>query len=87
MQTEVAHEVTSPGSFGLSRVVAEFGEEMLLEDGGLNRKKLGQLVFGDPEALSQTKFYSASFGHRPNRAYKLEEMSCRTLRFGGGFRA
>jgi len=73
---EVAHEVTSPGSFGLSRVIAEFGEEMLLEDGSLNRKKLGQLVFGDPEALSKLN----SIVHPlviDQIGRMLEEISCR----------
>lgn len=50
---EVAHEVTSPGSVGLQKVSEEFGDHILTEEGSLNRKKLGEIVFGDKEALSR----------------------------------
>ncbi len=42
-----AREVVEPGSDGLSEVVAEFGSEVLLPDGSLDRKKLGAIVFAD----------------------------------------
>lgn len=45
-----AREVVMPGSEGLARVASEFGKEVLLSDGSLNRKLLGQIIFGDPEA-------------------------------------
>jgi dephospho-CoA kinase len=42
-----ARDAVAPGSAGLAAVVAEFGEEILLPDGGLDRPALGRIVFGD----------------------------------------
>lgn len=46
----VAREVVMPGSVGLQNIVAHFGREVLQSDGTLDRKKLGELVFNNPEA-------------------------------------
>ena len=46
---EIAREVVLPGSDGLSMVVAEFGPQILEEDGSLSRSKLAKLVFEDTE--------------------------------------
>ncbi|MET0595217.1 MAG: dephospho-CoA kinase [Polyangiaceae bacterium] len=46
---EMAREIVAPGTPGLTEVVATFGEEVLLPDGSLDRKKLGAVVFDDPE--------------------------------------
>lgn len=43
----IAREVVEVGTPGLALVVAEFGAEILLEDGSLNRKKLGSIIFSD----------------------------------------
>jgi dephospho-CoA kinase len=43
-----AREVVEPGTEGLRRVVEEFGESVLA-GGALDRKKLGAIVFADPE--------------------------------------
>lgn len=48
---KIAREIVSIGSEGLKAIVDHFGEDMLLEDGNLNRKKLGSIVFSDPEKL------------------------------------
>lgn len=45
----LAREVVSPGEPALAEIVAAFGEEVLLPSGELDRKKLGGLVFSDPE--------------------------------------
>jgi len=45
-----AREVVAPGSEGLAEVVAAFGEGVLAPDGSLDRKRLGERVFGDEEA-------------------------------------
>ena len=44
---QTAREVVNPGTPGLAAVVSEFGEQVLLDDGTLNRSYLGSLVFGD----------------------------------------
>jgi dephospho-CoA kinase len=46
---EVAREVVVPGYTGLVQVVGAFGFEILLPSGELDRAKLGQIVFSDPE--------------------------------------
>lgn len=46
---QVAREVVKSGSAGLASVVKEFGEEILLSTGELNREKLGKAVFADPK--------------------------------------
>ncbi|TDB95843.1 dephospho-CoA kinase [Actinomadura sp. 7K534] len=48
----IAREVVEPGTPGLAAVVAEFGEEVLLPSGGLDREKVGRIVFGDPDRLA-----------------------------------
>ncbi|NOU98110.1 dephospho-CoA kinase [Paenibacillus sp. LMG 31456] len=47
----IAREVVELGSPVLAQVAERFGHEVLFQDGTLNRKKLGELVFGNQEAL------------------------------------
>lgn len=42
-----AREVVERGTNGLQSIVQEFGSEVLAEDGSLDRKKLGAIVFDD----------------------------------------
>jgi dephospho-CoA kinase len=44
----IAREVTSPGRPAYEAVVRAFGREILLPDGGIDRVKLGGIVFSDP---------------------------------------
>jgi dephospho-CoA kinase len=44
-----AREVVVPGSRGLARITAAFGDDVLSPDGSLNRPRLGEIVFTDPE--------------------------------------
>ncbi len=46
----LAREVVQPGTEGFSAVVERFGEAVVAGDGGLDRPRLGQIVFGDPRA-------------------------------------
>lgn len=48
----LAREVVEPGTEGLERIVAEFGVGMLDGGGRLNRARLGEAVFGNPERLA-----------------------------------
>ncbi|QGH35274.1 dephospho-CoA kinase [Gracilibacillus salitolerans] len=43
----VSREVVEPGEQALEEIAATFGEDILLEDGTLNRKKLGSIIFQD----------------------------------------
>jgi dephospho-CoA kinase len=42
-----AHDAVAKGSPGLAAVVREFGSDVLLPDGSLDRAKLGRIVFAD----------------------------------------
>lgn len=44
-----AREVVVPGSPGLARVAETFGTGVLHPDGSLNRERLGEIVFSDPD--------------------------------------
>ncbi|MEU6475776.1 dephospho-CoA kinase [Streptomyces sp. NPDC047017] len=48
----IAREVVAPGTPGLAAVVDAFGQEILTEDGGLDRPRLGSIVFADPDRLA-----------------------------------
>lgn len=49
----VAREVVAPGTDGLQAVVEAFGASVLDEDGCLDRRALGRIVFGDDEARAR----------------------------------
>lgn len=48
---EIARYVVNPGKSALCEIEKCFGSEMILKDGTLNRKKLGQKVFADSSLL------------------------------------
>jgi dephospho-CoA kinase len=50
---QVARDVVAVGTPGLAAVVGAFGAGVLQVDGSLDRQKLGELVFGDPEKRRQ----------------------------------
>ena len=45
----IAREVVEPGTEGLAQVVGTFGTGVLAKDGTLDRARLGEIVFADPE--------------------------------------
>lgn len=49
----LARQAVAPGSPGLAEVLAQFGPQLLLPDGMLNREALGTLVFRDAEARAR----------------------------------
>jgi dephospho-CoA kinase len=49
----VGREVVDPGTPGLQEIVEHFGEDILAPDNTLDRKKLAQKVFRNPEALKK----------------------------------
>ena len=48
----VAHEVMAPGTPTAERIIAAFGEEIRGQDGGIDRRALGAIVFRDPDKLA-----------------------------------
>lgn len=49
----LAHEVVSANTPAWQQVVAQFGREILREDGAIDRARLGARVFADPAALAR----------------------------------
>jgi len=47
---KIAREVVEPGTQPYRKIVETFGREILSADGSIDRKKLGQIVFGDDTA-------------------------------------
>ena len=50
---KVGHEAFKPDTPAWRDVVATFGREVLAANNEIDRKKLGQIVFSNPEALAQ----------------------------------
>lgn len=47
----VGRDVVSQGGIAYNRIIESFGKEILMPDGEINRKKLGNIVFSDGEKL------------------------------------
>ena len=50
---EVAHELTRPGAPLTARIAAEFGPEFIRPDGSLDRARLADAAFEDPQAAAR----------------------------------
>ena len=48
----IGHEVYTPGRPAWQEIVNEFGREVVADDGTIDRKKLGAIVFSDPRHLA-----------------------------------
>nr|WP_264372410.1 dephospho-CoA kinase [Companilactobacillus paralimentarius] len=49
----VARDVVKVGTLGLKQITQQFGEQVLLPDGNLNRRKLSSIVFSDRDELDK----------------------------------
>lgn len=68
---QIARDVVEPGSPVLEQVAAHFGQAVIGPDGSLQRKKLGEIIFGSPEARKQLD----GLLHPPIRAKMREQMT------------
>ena len=50
---QVGHEAYTPNTEAWEQVVATFGDDILQEDGEIDRRKLGAVVFSDPSQLEK----------------------------------
>ena len=50
----VAREVVEPGTPGLAALAAEFGDEIITQEGILDRPKLGSIIFNDEAKRKRT---------------------------------
>ena len=76
-----AHDAVAKGTEGLAAVVREFGEDVLLPDGNLDRPKLGRIVFNDDAkrrklmGVACTLVTMADFLSAPIRKLDMEQRS------------
>ena len=50
---QVGHEAYTPNTAAWEHVVSVFGNEILQDDGEIDRRKLGTIVFSDPDQLER----------------------------------
>lgn len=50
---QVGHEAYTPNTEAWKQVVAAFGDDILQDDGEIDRRKLGAIVFSDPSQLEK----------------------------------
>ena len=50
---KVARDIVEPGTKALAEIVQVFGNDILLENGALNRSKLGQIIFSPTKEAEQ----------------------------------
>lgn len=50
---QVAREVSAAGTPAYRRIIEEFGATLILPNGAIDRRRLGEIVFTDPNALTR----------------------------------
>lgn len=50
---ELGHMVMEPGTDAYAQIVAQFGKSVVREDGTLDRSRLAEMIFHDPQALKR----------------------------------
>lgn len=75
---KISREIVLPGSDMLLQLAELFGNGILQEDGGLNRKKLGSIVFSDPEKKEQLDrlMHTKILEVIHERVFQIREESC-----------
>lgn len=53
MADRVAHELEKPGGICHARIVALLGREIISEEGGIDRRRMAEVIFEDRELLAQ----------------------------------
>lgn len=67
---QVANKLKEPGECCYEAIVRLFGSSILLEDGTINRKRMGQIIFNDNELLQKTN----KIIHPAVKSYIIQEM-------------
>ncbi len=71
----VYHELVAPGMPLLQSLVEHFGEEILTDDGSLDRKALGAIVFSDKSKLAELDAltHPAVIAEADRRAFAIQD--------------
>ncbi|MBR6701400.1 MAG: dephospho-CoA kinase [Firmicutes bacterium] len=76
----ISRQVVEPGSEALAEIKEVFGEEYILPDGNLDRKKLGRLVFADKTSLWKLNYIMSNrIGEEINRQIEASETDITVL--------
>lgn len=76
----ISRQVVEPGSEALGEIKEVFGEEYILPDGNLDRKKLGRLVFADKTSLWKLNYIMSNrIGEEINRQIEASETDITVL--------
>src|SRR5208282_3329995 len=70
---KIAHTTYAPGGPAYGAVVAAFGADIVAPDRTIDRKKLGSIVFGNPEQLGKLR---RSYGPPRSRASAATSLNC-----------
>lgn len=74
----LAHELTAYGTKTYRKIVDAFGKEILCSDGSIDRKKLGRIVFFDPEKrFLLNNLTHPVIGSEMQRRIQALEQTCR----------
>ena len=73
---ELGKQVQQPSGEAYDEIVREFGREILAADGTIDRRRLGSIVFQDPERLKALSAIVHPYVHARRR--KIEEEFART---------
>lgn len=76
----ITRELQQPGQPVLAEIAKEFGDDMLLPDGNLNRPAVANKVFGDAEALKKlNKIVHPAVGAEMSRRLEAERDTNRVV--------
>jgi len=67
----IGHQVYEPGTPVWQEVVSAFGKEIVAADGRIDRQRLGQIVFSDPQARQRLN----AITHPPIRALMAQRLA------------
>lgn len=67
---QVANKLKEPGECCYEAIVQLLGSSVLAEDGSINRKRMGQIIFGNKELLRKTN----EIIHPAVKSYIIEEL-------------
>lgn len=75
---ELGHVAMEPGTDSFVQIVARFGKSVVREDGTLDRQRLAEIIFHDPQALAAMN----EMIHPVVKAYLTDYIDCRKDRDG-----